>query len=299
MKNEKSILNTLIIVIILLSINSYSQQNSNRVNAIGVSFVIPTGWVGQETQTGYLLKSNTVAGFILISKNNTTDINTMIYEAQQGFVTNDSNYLKMIGQVENFNNTGIGATYQGVMEGIPAKAYMVSVLNTIGLGVSIMAATTTEYYSSAYRQLCIDIASSVQQIQATATSTNQIQQTSHRSIKNKTEKLFAGARLTYHDTGDGYATKIVISLCEQGFFNHSNYSSMAADTDTVSAGYGENSRGSGQWYIIEKNNQLPILHLQFYNGEVHEYYITLQDGRTYLNDYRYYRTYGEDGAWCD
>ncbi len=296
MKNKKSILNILIIIITLINSNSYSQQNANRINAnsIGASFVIPTDWIGQETQTGYLLKSNTVAGFILISKNNTTDINTMIYEAQQGFVTNDSNYLKIMGQLENFNNTGIGATYQGVMEGVPAKAYMVSVLNTIGLGVSIMAVTTTEYYSNTYRQLCIDIASSVQQ-----QTTNQTQQTPHRSTKNKTEKLFEGARLTYHDTGDGYATKIVISLCEQGFFNHSNYSSMAADTDTVSAGYGENSRGSGQWYIIEKNNQLPILKLQFYNGEVHEYYITLQDGKTYLNDYRYYRTYGEDGAWCD
>jgi len=291
-----------LIIAIGLSLNSlYAQQNGVRVNysTIGISFVIPQGWVGQETQAGYMLKSNTNAGFVLITKNNTTDINTMINQAQQGFVTNNSNYLKIVGQVENFNNLGVGATYQGLMEGVSAKGYMVSVLNTMGIGVSIMAVTTTEYYSDKYKELCISIVNSVEQKQVVTNQTLQTSQTPQRNTQNKTEKLFAGARLSYYDTGDGYTTKIVISLCEQGFFNHSNYSSMAADTDTVSAGYGENSKGSGQWWIIEKNNQLPILHLQFYNGEVSEYYITLENGKTYLDDYRYYRTYGEDGAFCD
>ncbi len=277
--------------------SSCSQQTNNRVNynSIGISFAIPKGWVGQETQTGYILKSNTMAGFILINKNNTNDINTMFYEAQQGFVNDNSNYLQLVGNVENFNNTGVGAEYHGVMEGVPAKGYMVGVLNNRGLGVSIMAVTTSEYYSSAYRLLCINIANSVQQ----QITTNKTQQIVNRTTKNQTEELFSGARLTYYDTGDGYGTKITISLCEQGFFNHSNYSSMAVDTNNVSAGYGENSKGSGQWSIIEKNNQLPILRLQFYNGEVYEYYITLENRKTYLDNYRYYRTYGEDGAWCN
>ena len=48
-------------------------------------------------QAGYMLKSNTNTGFVLITKNNTTDINTMINQAQQGFVTNNSNYLKIVG----------------------------------------------------------------------------------------------------------------------------------------------------------------------------------------------------------
>jgi hypothetical protein len=303
MKKINSILKFLIIMIMLYGNSSCSQQD-NRVSSgsIGVSFVIPDGWVGQETQAGYMLKSNTMAGFVLINKNNTSDINTMFYEAQQGFVNNDSNYLQLVGNVENFNNTGVGAEYNGVMEGVPAKGYMVGVLNNMGLGVSIMAVTTSEYYSNAYRQLCIDIASSVSSPQSTeinqVTKVNQPVRIARKV--NKTEELFGGARLSYFNSGDGYGTKITIDLCEQGFFHHSSYDSVAVSGGDYSGGYGDNSSGAGIWSVIENTNQHPILRLKFHNGKILEYYITFDGKKTYLDNRRYFRVYGEDGArWCN
>ncbi len=301
MKKINSTLKFVIIMIGLYSNYSCSQQTGNRVNynSIGVSFLIPEGWVGQETQAGYMLKSETMAGFILINKNQVSDINILLNDAQQGFVNNNANYLQLVGNVENFNATGVGATYQGALEGIPAKAYMVSVLNNIGLGVSIMATTTPEYYSNAYRQLCIDIASSVAK-QQTEVIANQTQQTKKSKRKNESEKYFAGARLSYINSGDGYSTKIIIDLCEQGFFHHSSYDSMAVTVGNVSGGYGDENSGAGIWSIIESTNQHPILRLKFHKGKILEYYITFDGSKTYLDNRRYFRVYGEDGArWCN
>lgn len=307
MKNINSILKFIIIMIGLYSNYSCSQQTGNRVNynSIGVSFVVPEGWFGQETQAGYMLKSETMVGFILINKNHTSDINILLNDAQQGFVNNNANYLQLVGNVENFNATGVGAVYQGALEGVPAKAYMVSVLNNIGLGVSIMATTTPEYYSNVYRQLCIDIASSVdkQQNEVIANQTQQtqqIQQTQKSRRKNESEKYFAGARLSYINSGDGYGTKIIIDLCEQGFFHHSSYDSVAVNGGGYSGGYGDESSGAGIWSIIESTNQHPILRLKFHKGKILEYYITFDGKKTYLDNRRYFRVYGEDGArWCN
>ena len=284
--------------------SSCSQQNSNRVNSkvIGVSFVIPEGWFGQETRDGYMLKSNTMAGFILINKNNTSDINTMFYEAQQGLVNDNLNYLQLVGNVENFNNTGVGVEYNGKMEGVSTKAYMVGVLNNMGLGVSIMAATTPEYYSSTYRQLCIDIASSVSNIQNTEThKVAKVNQSVKARKVNQSEELFAGARLTYYNTGDGYSTKITIDLCEQGFFHHSFYDSVKVAGEGFTGGYTDDNSGAGSWSVVENTNQNSILRLKFHNGKVFEYYITSSnDEETYLDNKRYFREYGKYGArWCN
>ena len=301
---KKLILKFMIIMIMLYGNNSCSQKSSNRVSSktIGVSFIVPEGWFGQETQAGYVLKSTTKTGFIIINKNNTSDINTMIAEASQVFTDVNGNYLQLVGNVENFNGTGIGAAYQGTMEGVPVKAYMVAVLNNMGLGVSIMAATIPEYYSSTYRQLCIDIASSIDQQESVnvVQQTQKTQKVHHIRNKNKTEELFAGARLSYINSGDGYGTKIIIDLCEQGFFHHSSYDSVSVSEGDVSGGYSDNNSGAGIWSIIESANHNPILRLKFYKGKILEYYITFDGEKTYLDNRRYFRVYGEEGArWCN
>ena len=39
-----------------------------------------------------------------------------------------------------------------------------------------------------------------------------------------------------------------------------------------------------------------ILQLTFYSGEIYEYVLTEQDGKTYLDGYRYFRTYANSSV---
>lgn len=289
MKNLNSILKQLTILILMCGNNSCA-QTGNRINfkSHGISFVIPTGWIGQETGSGYVLTSKTIPGFMLVATNTNSDINTMISEAQNGISDGNGNYLQLTYDIEKLSNIAIGGEYQGVMEGQPAKTYIIGIANTVGSGISIMAATTPEYYSDKYKQLCINIANSVE-----------LDQPIQSKKASKMEKLFGGARLSYYNTGDGYSTKIIIDLCEQGYFHHSSYDSMSANVGGVSAGFGGDKSGAGTWSIIENTNEKPILQLKFHNGKLYEYYITFNGKETYLDNRRYFRVYGEDGARCN
>lgn len=301
MKKFKS---TLLIVICTMSLfsNSSCGQNTNRVDfkSQGISLTIPEGWVGQETVGGYAFASTTTPGFILITTNNYTNLDMMVQQAHLGIANGNDNYLQLVTDLVTYNTIVIGGEYQGAIEGYPAKAYIINVANeTGGSGISIMASTNTNQYSNFYKQLCENIANTVEIYPPAQNSPIQTKPNKSTTSKNEMEELFGGARLTYYDIGDGYSTKIVIDLCEQGYFYHSSSDTMSADVGGVSAGYGDTGNGAGTWRIVKGDNGQDVLQLTFRAGELYDYYITLEDGKTYLGNYRYYREYGnERGAQC-
>ena len=70
MKISNPLLYVLIIIMGFYSNISCAQQ-TGRIDSesLGISFTIPAEWVSQETEMGYLMSSNTIAGFILLTKN--------------------------------------------------------------------------------------------------------------------------------------------------------------------------------------------------------------------------------------
>ena len=280
--------------------NSSCGQNTTRVDfkSQGVSLTIPEGWVGQETEGGYAFASTTTPGFILITTNNYTNLAMMEQQSRLGIANGNDNYLQLVADIVTYNDIVIGAEYQGAIEGYASKAYIINVANeTGGSGVSIMASTNTSQYSNFYKQLCENIANTVELYPPVQNSDTPTKPT---TSKNEMEELFGGARLTYYDTGDGYATKIVIDLCEQGYFYHSSSDTMSVNVGGASAGYGDTGYGAGAWRIVKDANGQDVLQLTFKGGELYKYYITLEDGKTYLGNYRYFREYGEErGARCN
>ena len=75
MKISNPLLYVLIIIMGFYS-NISSAQQTGRIDSesLGISFTIPTEWVGQETEMGYVMSSNTTAGFILLTKNENNDL---------------------------------------------------------------------------------------------------------------------------------------------------------------------------------------------------------------------------------
>ena len=78
---------TLFFLFAILFSQSAMAQKTGRVDypTLGISFTIPSGWVGQETETGFLMGHNSIPGMILmIPHDQKYDLQAMRAEAQAG-----------------------------------------------------------------------------------------------------------------------------------------------------------------------------------------------------------------------
>ncbi|NND32888.1 MAG: hypothetical protein HKN76_09875 [Saprospiraceae bacterium] len=281
-------------------------QDSGRKDFpnLGISFQIPDGWVGQENEAGYVMGSYTDPGIILMTAHQTQNLDQLRVEAQQGLHDNEGTSLSVDGEISKFSSNGLQALYQGSVGFQPAKAFAIGLVNPNGSGVSIIGMSTIDQFSDKHREVVTQIASSVKFSKVTV-------------VESKSEwgNLLQNARLTYmnsyyssggsyggYSTGGGYSDKEIIDLCAQGYFNHSSNSSMAFDTGGGFGSSFDQNAGAGKWKVIVNNQGQDVLQLNFYNGEVYEYVLSLQDNKTYLNDRRFFRTYGnvtDDGPNCN
>ena len=134
---------TFLIVGICQSAEGISQLSGKvTLPYAGVEFVIPAGWVGQETQAGYILGSHTEAGAIFLSSHESTSLEALTAEAMKGFTEQDGTQLFPEGNVEGLGEKALGAVYRGTLQGQPVKAYAVGLINPHGRGVTILSVTT-------------------------------------------------------------------------------------------------------------------------------------------------------------
>jgi hypothetical protein len=270
---------------------------------LGISFTIPNGWVGQENESGYAMGSYTEPGIILVLPHQTGNFEQLKEEARQGIEDDQGTSLVLQGEIRDFLSNGIQADYQGSISFQPAKAHAVGLINPHGAGITIIAMTTTDQFSAVHQNLVEEIARSVKFVEVEV-----------KESSSQWSDMLKNARLTYmnsyssssgsydgYSTGGGYSDKIEIDLCAKGYFNHSSSSSMSFDTGGGFGSSHDSGQGSGTWKVIVNASGQDVLQLNFYSGEVYEYVLSLQDNKTYLNDRRYFRTYGtvaDDGPDC-
>lgn len=272
-------------------------QQTGKVNyeQLGISFTIPTGWAGQETNDIYLITSQTKAGAILLSIEDYTSQDQMKTDMEAGYREEGGTDLKPSSPISQAGNNTLGIEYTGMLEGQSAKAYVTGTINPYGQDVFIMAVTTADIYSDEYKQLAIDLKKSLVFAKPEATPASEDWKT-----------LLSGVKLTYMDSyssnsysaggvSGGYSTENVFDLCSQGFFIYYGSDNMTVG-GSASSGYSSSSgRGSGQWEVAGNT-----LRLKFQNGKIWEYELSLEEGKTYLNGKRYFRTWDGDYApKCD
>jgi len=295
-----------IILIIFLANSLYAQQTGKvEYKSLGIVFDVPSGWQGQETEMGFLIASNTIPGFILLTTNNVKTLEEMEKEARLGIADENGNTLKLVGETEKLDAKTLKGQYEGTLEWQPAKANIIGIANSLGSGVTIITATASDKYSEIHDKIGEQVAESVLFFKPIIPP-----------IAKEWKQKLNNSRLTYMDsyysndgvddagysTGGGYSSKEIIDLCAQGFFNHSSSSSMSFDTGGGFGSSSGNDQGAGTWKVVGNEKNQPVLHLNFYNGKVSEYVITISEDKTLLNGYRYYRTYGtyaDDGPNCN
>ncbi|NND08382.1 MAG: hypothetical protein HKN87_18540 [Saprospiraceae bacterium] len=293
------------IVILILTLPALLAQEtgSKSFPSLGIAFTIPNGWVGQETESGYLMGSHTVPGLLMVLPHQTQTLDQLKQEAEQGLVDNEGTSLILDGSVTEFGNAGLQAAFTGTLGGQSAKAFVTSLLNKGGTGVTIMAATAPNEFTDAHKTLVGQLAQTVQfsEVVKPKADGEWSEKLKNARLTYMNSYYSSGASYGGYSTGGGYSDKEVIDLCAQGYFLHSSTSSMSFDTGGGFGSSHDGSKGAGSWTVINNSDHQPVLQLTFHNGDIHEYVITTEGSKTFLNGARYYRTYGtyaDDGPDC-
>ncbi|WP_394747080.1 hypothetical protein [Spongiimicrobium salis] len=271
--------------------------------SLGISFEVPKAWTGQDVENGFLLSSSEIPGFILLTTHNLKNMKEIQQEMEQGFVIGANTKLIPMGIPQKITSNTIGGQYSGIISGKSAQAYILGMWNEFGLGLTLICGANSNSYAEHLKKSGLAIAKSV--IFSSPKEGDILGNVP--SDLEEWKKKFSNCRLTYMESytsyGSGsYGKKIKIDLCDKGYFNHSSYGSMSVSGGEYNAGQGTSQQGAGTWTILQKQEQI-ALQLHFYNGEVYEYFVTIDgDDKTYLNGNRYFRTYEGAGKYspkCD
>lgn len=258
----------------------------------GIRLQAPDGWIGQAMEGGFLFGSHTIPGLMIVMPHDLTSLDAMRAEAQQGIVENDGTRLQLAGSLQPFGERGLRGEYQGTIQGQPARVHAIGLLSPHGGGATILAATEAGQYTDAYAGYAEALARS---IAFTAPQTP--------PVADQWQQKLNGMRLTYlssYYSGSadgsyvGSSSEATIDLCPAGYFHYGSSNSLSVDGG-FGSGYnatGSSSgsdRGQGQWEVVYRGGQSMLL-LRFHDGRTHEYTLTEEDGKTFLNGERYYRT---------
>ena len=282
----------LIITSLLICMPDLQAQITGEVNyeQAGIAFTIPDGWFGQEAENLMVLGNNSLPGFMIITSH-AYSMDEIRDEMKKGYSEGNGTQLQLSSPLENINEQLIGGEYTGTIEGNAAKAYVIASVNPHdGAGLTIMAATLSNLYSSEYETVAKKLASTIKYTKI------------DRSTELEEWKTFlSDVRLTYMNSyyssgyvdGDasvGYSSETKIDLCSAGYFNFNSNSNLTVSGDGVSGIDDDGSRGAGSWSIKIGASGQPTLTLNFRDGSRNEYRLEYTDSKVYLNGTRYFRT---------
>lgn len=265
-------------------------QISGEVNyeKLGISFEIPKGWIGQESEDMLIMQSNKASGYLIMQAHEFT-MAQLKSEARKGIADGNGTALKLDGELDIGPNY-VGGVFEGTIEWEPSRAYLVGVINKKGLGVMIMGATAPGQYSDTYKDLCYQIYDSFEFTEVDRTSEY-----------NEWKEWLSDSRLTYMNSNystdyspggisGGYSSTRKIDLCSKGYFSDYNYSDMSISGDNVSGYSTDEGEGSGSWELNMDAYGSFTLTLTYNSGEVQAYDLAYRDGKFFMNDTRYFVT---------
>lgn len=291
-----------LLAICWLSISFSQATGKVDYKQLGLSFEIPSGWVGQETQVGYMMGSNTIPGVILLLPHDVPYSLTQIkQQAYQGLNEGNGTVLNLSGELADLGEESVGGLFTGTLEWQPAKAYIIGMRNPHGLGMTIVAVTTAENFNNQYQQYAQTVMNSIQ-----------FRKPESKEDIGEWKAWMKNVKLTYMEsyssispgvdgmTGGGYSLSKEIDLCGQGYFIYYGSSNVSVGSDNSSGYNHSNTNGNGTWDIIVGHTGAPTLVLNFNNGNTSSYTLNYKDSKLYLDGTRYFRTMkGEYAPSCN
>jgi hypothetical protein len=266
---------------------------------LGITFVAPAGWRGQEDGDYMIFAHNTEPGLVGLTLNPARTIEQLRNAADAGWIE-DNIALNRSGPFERIGAEGMAAEFSGYFHGQSAKAYIAGIINPYGRSVTIIALTSTEKYGQQQTTLVKSIAASLQFAVP--------QESPHVP---EWRQALAGRTLTYlqssgssgtpytdssgqiYGSYSSYSSRHEMHLCSDKSFYSSNSSSSSFDAIGGFGYIGGSGNGHGKWNILTGADGEAILTLKFNDGQVSEYELSNDAGKTKLNGSRYFRTVSE------
>ncbi len=297
-------------IALAFSFGSPIAQQTGQIDypQLGLSFTIPDGWVGQEAEGLYLMGHNSIPGFIfVIPHEQSLTTAQMQAEAAAGLFLGAGSQLAPTGSVDVIGRGRVGGEFQGSIEYSPAQAYIIGLENVHGNGLTVIALTSPQAFETArYRGFAEAVANSVQFSAIETTTTAEPSGAARGTLEDWRYQL-GGTKLTFmesyysgSDMGGGYNMESEIHLCQAGYFLYYDQSVMSAGNASSNVYSGGNSRGHGNWEVIEQAGTFYLI-LNFQDGNRHEYELAWgEDSKLFLNGTRFYRTWtGEYAPNCE
>ena len=259
---------------------------------LGLAFTIPQGWVGQETDEGFLMGHNTEPGFVLLLPHEYNSIETLRQEAAGG-IEDEGVSLKLSGKLDAIGTNGVGGAFTGALQGQKTKAYIIGLINPHGQGLSIMAAVDSAKYTDKHKQLALSVAKSVRFSKPEAPAA--VQQWKTDLMNKRLYFIYTSSSTTGGYTGMSETEEIW--LCAAGYFQYKSSSHSAFDSGGAFGHSSGKEKGAGTWNVVLNNNGGPMLQLAFQNGQVKNYDINgVQNGKLNLSGTKYF--YSNAGDVC-
>ena len=279
-------------LLLLFSPLFLSAQLTGFVNyeKVGISFTIPSGWVGQEGDGVIMMGHESIPGVVILTTHNYSlaELNS---EAKKGVNEGNGTFLQLNGSIDKLASNAIGAEFAGTMDWQAAKAYILGVANPHqGPGVSIMAVTLANMYSAEHEKVCKQVFNSIRFKKIDRSKELKEWKTWLSNVKLTYMDSYYSSGYTDGSVSVGSSSRVSIDLCSKGYFNYSSSSSTTISGAGVSGYGGDNDGGDGRWSIGIGPSGEPSLILSFQNGEKYTYRLEYSNEELYLDGDRYFRT---------
>lgn len=212
----------------------------------GFSFVVPVDWTSRKSEGGYVLSDATEKSNIVIKPHNFASYDELI-KSQGSF---ESDGFKQVGEMREFKTGGkfLRLYKQLSDKNLIADTFFVRSDAPYG-GVILVSFSTDNETADEMYEVAYKIADGMRFLNPETTIQKSEQSTGESSgIK----KLFAGKKLSYFYTGNGYTENASIWLCASSRFFSKNESSSSS---ALGSGFTQGS-DAGTWDIITSGNNI-------------------------------------------
>jgi hypothetical protein len=250
------IITVLIVILVcgvLVNAQTFTPKNVKNT-ADGYSFIVPTDWVNQEANVGYILTNNAKTANIIVKTHN--------YKTYAEFSKGDGaferdGYKKLVetGDLDN------GKTHDRVGKIENGKALILDVVLSLSKfdgGVLIIGVSTDEASADAAIRGIVEVVASLEYFAVKKTPPD-----------TATQNAFGGKKLRFLQSGNGYRESRTIWLCKSGAFASQVESGSFSSLGTGST----SSSDKGTWQVKKVGSSITLI-LRSQDGGQIEYQVT-------------------------
>jgi hypothetical protein len=284
----------LLFILVFTTVFPLSAQDTGPTELphLGLSFDVPEGWMGQASGNAYIMGTPDGSGFVLITGHPHQHLDQLSGDMAKGTSDGRDTELRIEGQLEPIGQNGLGANYTGQLAGIPAKAYIVGLINPHGRGISIVSMQRQDPGGPDCSQTARAIAGTVRFTPARpGAEADEWREKLGVCRLSSFESYLSGS-------SGGYNAETVIHLCSESAFSYQSTVLVGADAGMVSGSSGGTETGEGHWEIAMNFEGRPVLRLFFSDTSEREYVLASEGDRLMLDGRPFIRSTGAHGPEC-